>query len=747
VFPINSPYVLVRLQNVSKDDIPTASAFLAKILKRYDTKRESIEKIYKMYIPSFTTTIQVKEVKEKGKYGKAQDIFIPKYPRFVGVDAIPTVLKDEDEVKQYEEKGYQIMKFPREEPGRDQYFYIACTQNEKNVYPGVKVNSLPNKDQYPVLPKCFSTDQRKKPVYTNYFQKGTVDVQEKIKTEQQRVISTNKFLPLGGLAYLPESIQTFLKMVSVYEGYTDFKRKGVYTYDTTDPVSKYSFLACVLDIQRDLGLGNKEYLLRVRENVLKEFERLKALTQEYGVPPLKQDEYMNPRVYRTFLENVYDANIIIFTRDTSSNTLFLVDEHEYVLFHQPPIERSRTLLVFEHMGAERDYAVYPMCELILVQEGNTLVRTIDPDVTKTILHSYQFVTTFYHRSSLVKPLSGNAMLKPLVTSYYKDGANHIRAFMIQDKYTIFCDPIAFFGIVPSSRPFRVISVSYEDAVALIDSLSGTISGYAYNLSDPSESNAYFTLPGYNKTSFAIVTTVPKTSALPQKRLYQMEAPVYEQYTYNKKYARRLLNLFLKRYVTAVPEEQWSVESISSYANEQIIVGSDYPRIFFDDPELPDIEDIPILSVDNAGIKNGVIQVAQSIFANRRQIFDTIRTYPFLYEYYTDMTDFEESDVSYIVSSYKMYVDSLALTNSFDLSPFRVGATEPYNALLPIGKNNRLTQVRVIPLDKIEYSEYMYVYNGPEKVYQRQVDGYDDGLHTLLYKKDGKTHACRIVFFE
>jgi hypothetical protein len=200
-------------------------------------------------------------------------------------------------------------------------------------------------------------------------------------------------------------------------------------------------------------------------------------------------------------------------------------------------------------------------------------------------------------------------------------------------------------------------------------------------------------------------------------------------------------------VTAVPEERWSIESIASYANEQIVVGSDYPRIFFDDPELPEIDDIPILSVDNAAIKTGVIQMTQSMFANRRQIFDTIRTYPFLYEYYLDMTDFEESDISYIVSSYKMYLDALALTNSFDLSPFKIGATETYNALLPIGKNNRLTQVRVIPLDKVEYSEYMYVYNGPDEVYRRQINEYDDGLHTLLYRKNGKTHACRLVFFE
>lgn len=745
IFPVNSPYVLVRFQNILKNDIPIASEFIAKILKRYDTKKASIETIYKTYIPSFTTAIEVKEVKEKGKYGKAQDIFIPKYPRFAGVDAVPVVLKNEEEVKQYEEKGYQIMKFPREEPSRDQYFYIACTENEKNRFPGVKINNLPNKDQYPVLPKCFSTDQRNKPVYVNYFEKGTVDVQEKVKTEQQRIISTNKFLPLGGLAYLPDTIQSFLKMVSVHEGYTDFKRKGVYQYDTTDPVSKYSFLACILDTQRELGIGNKEYIARVRETIETEYARLQALTPSYDVSPLKEGAYMDPRIYRRFLEDVYDAHIVVFTRDASSNDLFLVDDHDYVLFKRPYVERSRTILVLEHMGAERDYAVYPMCELILVQEGDTLVRTIDPDVVKTILHSYQFITTFYHRSLALKPLT-NTTLKPLVTAYYKDYANNVRGFVVQNKYTIFCDPIVFFGPVPATRGFDITRVSYSDALALIHSLEGTLTGYARNQSVPEESNLYFTLPGYNSVAFAIVTSIPETvPSVPSYPVYQAEFPLFEKYAYNKRYARRLLHLFLKRYVSAVPEDRWSRESIEAYANEQIFAGTDYPRMFFYDPELPSVDDIPILSVDNEAIKQGMIKMASSIFVNKRQLFSTIRSYPFVYEYYLDLTDFEESNAWFIVTSYKMYVDTLSLSNSFTVSSLRVGSSEPYNALLPLGNRNRLVQVRVIPLDRVEYSEFVYIYNGLDNVEKRVLDNYSDGLHTLLYKKGGKTYACRIIF--
>jgi hypothetical protein len=745
-FPIDSNYILVKLENpkdVTKKDITNISMFINRIVSRYNKLYSNIEKIYKSYIPEFSVEKAFKkkpkkknEEEEDGEGGDeeqrlkyiAPEIFASGYVRNVGAVAVPKIIND-DEIKAYEKQGFQVMKFPRKGDGVKQYNIVCATKRNidtGNTFPGIKVNKKDSSK--PVLPKCFKRSQLTNKHYIDYFKGKTVKKKEVVGTEQQRVITTNKFLDHGVVGELPSKISEFFHLVGS-SSTNHYVRKGIMTYDTNNPLSKYSFLSCILDKPRQKGQGEKDYYDQLKQRVSQELTMLQTLD-----PSIQEDIYFDPRNYRQLLETVYNINILCFTRnDLHPNGTFLIDNYQYVLF-DPIYKKRDTVFVFEHMGSESDNATYPMCERIFIStEDGTLQRAFSSSFVEHVDTSYKLVLTFYQYASKIPSVSPYPFA---FTSVQRDQQHNIRGFQIENRYTILCDPIQIFDELVPNTPFKWISVSLKEGMEWIQTIGGTPTKYAIHPSEKRYSNIYFK---WNHKEFVLLCDIrDPPSGLKETKLYQIETSFYETYLMNKRHSRRLLNFYIKKYTLTYPEEQWSKETLDAFFKKVIVVGKSTMPILSSD-----FVDVPRIEVENSKIANGLHYTSLYLLTNMSNHFRLIYEDPFIYKYYKDITDFTERSNSYIVTTYESYMETTSVINSFVTeTSIQPEQNTPYYMLLTI--DDKMYQVRVTPR-QTRYTQYVILYNGDDETEIRAVKGKNDGQFTLAYKHDGKIYLNKLDF--
>jgi len=150
----------------------------------------------------------------------APDIFLPKYTRHCY--AVPSIVVDSDEVariKALDDKSCQMMLFPKAgQKGVPRIYTCHYNTNSpvekkrKFIYPGLMVNPLENKADYPFTPCCFTNDQRNKPGkrasrFQEYYTVGA-EVRGPTATTKKP-----KLLRHAGVKRLPRNVDTLLQAV------------------------------------------------------------------------------------------------------------------------------------------------------------------------------------------------------------------------------------------------------------------------------------------------------------------------------------------------------------------------------------------------------------------------------------------------------------------------------------------------------------------------------------------------------
>jgi len=417
IFPHGTPYVKIR---VKANNIPSAEYFqnvFSKLIEIYFQNEEEVTLEYKKFIPEFGIVKEyVTEYTKRNINLLAPKVFTNKYSRYCSpVQRIPSIVTPE-EAKDYEEKGYQVMVFPRDKgydvpypsDGVEQFHYVCLSP--EYPYPGLRKNKLENKEDYPFVPCCFNDDQRQTEKYKIYFEGKKYSEKDK---KQQVLIITDKMLGRFQYGTLPKKLNDLFNVIlKSSDGKTDdtFIRMGV----TSGPSS---FLGCVMFACMENAEKNKAYgripLSNDKKEVLEERKYLsdfsvssKQNMYDYSVESIKEminseETYFNPRFFLQLLCTVYQCNIILFTKEGFVSPRSIQGYYSYKT-------KGPTILVYENIGSESERADIPQCELIIrwnKQDRGIVSAFKNQDTIEKIKKLYDIFNTGYRLQKKIEPIS------------------------------------------------------------------------------------------------------------------------------------------------------------------------------------------------------------------------------------------------------------------------------------------------------------------------------------------------------
>jgi len=519
-----TPYIRINIS--SADSLKAAEdsiRIFSRLLSRYKDEEVNIKKLYLSYIPEFADYEEETEERKVGsrlpesKIGKLKqampDLFISDYARKCLLPKQPNIIPD-SEVEEWKKKSFlhkgekvkrQVMPFPPDNPK----FNFVCPEDEY-PFPGVKINKLGNKEEYPGLPCCFKKEQinsktskyallygeEQKTKKKTASLKKTERVIEKesptrIKEAETHIIKSDKIINPGRYGTVPTSISDLLKNdVSIKE----IRRKGV-------PRSTNSLLHAISIAIND----NKYFKLDTDEKREKYVSGLREAIADKTYPELcKQEMYdfsnenisstlkdnslfLDPNLYYRAVEESYNINIFVFSpsedeekrlknkEDSSGSIQF----PRFKLFYSRAPRKDRaTILIYRTLGSESDNLSYAQCELLVNYQGENeqavfsenvynIVFNASLEVNKTI--TWELVTEnnvdldIIARNNLYSRVNYFNLTKQLARKQYIDEYGKCRGLYLNDMLIVI--PPSNPENIPESK--EIVRTTYEKAVKFL----------------------------------------------------------------------------------------------------------------------------------------------------------------------------------------------------------------------------------------------------------------------------------------
>lgn len=586
LFPIGKEYIRVKVTKAK--DINSVNKFiemLGKLLTLYSEKYNEIVEIYRQYIPNFGDVEQgeVEDVDMTQLKNIAPEVFGKNYSSTCTQERQPTII-DSDMVKQYESKGMQVMKYPRdvsntgeryESDGVDQNYYVC--ENPDYQFPGLQNNKkMENFKTHPVVPCCYSTNQMTKPRYRSYFGEKVSETRNK---KQQDFIKTDKILGDDKFGVLPSNLLRLFNSLDPDPKY-DYVRLGVHR-------NLSSFLNAVM-----VGMHESTNIL----TVIKESSRVKRLNKERKIissenlaPVCRQsaydmdistvrkmisnpEEYLDPKIYTQLLEKYLNCNIFVFTRDQMIIPRHIQGYYKYK-------NKNPCVFIYEHWGSKSNNAQYPQCELIVrwnttSTKDSQYMFSYDQEISKSINKLFRLMKKSNSLNKPIKELVFNLGSATLVSQKI-DSYGKCRQINIEYKekpMTLLTFPIAPLAI-PENNEQSIHKVSISVALKFISSVKGKLLSQNEHKGIVTEllatiGNVNISIPVKDSE---ILEAIPITNQIGYPATTHS---VFQLYNYNKKMARYMIEytywlfsrFLLKKNISVITDKL-----LSDFADSQIVV--------------------------------------------------------------------------------------------------------------------------------------------------------------------------------
>jgi hypothetical protein len=476
VFPINTIYVRVKISK--SDNIKSVLKFqsiLSKLMVVYDNEMGNIVNFYKMYYKKFGTDIKRTVVVEnKSLKTIASDIFFPNYS--TGCSKYPTII-DDDTAKEEIKAGKEVMVFPKTNEESLRRNYVCNYKVDK--YPGLKVNTLDNKDKFPYVPCCYKTRHSDKAgsAYRYYY----YDEPLPKDTDQQAPLKTFKVLNHNDWGDLPSNL---LKLFYIADPISNisYRRKGVFR-------GKSSFLQCVIeavnvDIPEGFGINNiGDMVNRERMMLLNDFfpycckqEMYDFTGEEIRKKILDLDVYLDPKKFIHLLELIYKVNIFIFVRGNNGELIL----PRYSQTYYKTLYKNPSVFILEHIGGTSERLSYPQCELIVkasyVEDiGSQYMFEYDNAVSKNVFRAFEGLRKSYCLDKEIPltifPLDRMVLRSQCIDTY---GKMRMIKTLYKDKLiTILTPPIQPVNL---DIDCTIVNVELSVALQFVQELDGQITG-------------------------------------------------------------------------------------------------------------------------------------------------------------------------------------------------------------------------------------------------------------------------------
>lgn len=578
LFPLGSSYLKVKvIRGKTIESINNINTTLSKLMTLYNTYKDDIVKFYREFIPTFDITeetVPSEKPAKKSLKNLVPELFLPNYTRICLHK--PEII-DYNDFEPYKEEEFmfidpdtetQVMLFPKSEDEGPQNYYICRDDEYKN--PGIRINTLANKKEYPYVPCCYKTDQtvKKASDYSEYYH----GVKTVAAVMQQRIITTNKFVGFSKFGYLPKNLSQLFESIDTNHEYL---RKGV-----SNGIN--SFLECILEANDDiLDVPEDErqnYLTDIRKNLKNSVgyasQNNPGISSEEIIKNLESETYFNPRKYKQLLERIFKVKIFIFTRDESNeNASPLIPEFEGFILEKLS-KNDDVVIVYEHLGNESDRATYPQCELIIrwkrkdpedVDYGYKHDDKISQDIT-TIFNDYfsfnRLKSLYPHKGILLPEFK---ILDHTVDSYGK--TRIIRSNIDNTEIIVYTNVQLPIKRAPISvKPFPV-----DNDLAMKFFVKNGITPYSF-FNTPHNRE----LIGRDK--YGIMYSVPvsgtKNFSLPRSEFSFSSinsGSEYEMFTRNKRIAKYILDIFIYMYSRYLSENdtELSEETLQEFAEKYV----------------------------------------------------------------------------------------------------------------------------------------------------------------------------------
>jgi hypothetical protein len=567
----------IRLRVTKAKNIDVVNKFLkifAKILNIYYETRKEIIDFFQKYVADFGTDEKKDEIQKIFSIRDiAPDLFVSGYSR--RCPNPPKIIED-TEVEEYEEKGFQTMKFPATEQEGTQYNYVC--ESEQYAYIGLRVNNLKNRHLYRYVPCCYEKDQksRKNSSYNMYF-----SGRDEEKGMQQNILVTNKLAPIDEFAVLPKNIDDlFYSMDNNFE----YFRKGV--HDT-----KISFFECVLEgALKDFSQLSKDERLSKLHQEYKKLLTLKNMcvasqenpdkTPEAMLEILRSREYMDPRQWIRLCEVIYDCRIFILSKDPNSKNGVLNTPNFYGNYLEYQYTPKTTIFIYEHMGNESDDTTYPHNELIIKWDKE---KAGDSGMHysfngKIPLEFYKlrkkFMKQFYYNqlSKNIVQITDFSPISFAPISQIIDSNGKTRGLLTKEKILLLCDPIPPLNIPllkNDAKPNTTVSVALD-----------FINKYNFQIISQHTQNDIIKeiIVRKDNNRFIIQITGEKDEKIQDvKNITQTNYPLlgsdrFTKYNYYQRIANILVEYFTFMFsIFTMSDDEMSLRSIKKFIKTKIVI--------------------------------------------------------------------------------------------------------------------------------------------------------------------------------
>ena len=439
----------------SENEIKKFLFIFCRLLNKYKTEKEDIEKYLKKTISEVvkTKTEMVKTNIKKNAEKKINNLK-ERAPQLYGVKARicqnpkqPLIISA-DEVEDWRNyKSRQVMPFPplpsddngkfedikdiKPDDERVDYWFV-CPDDE---FPYPSLIPQDNKE-FPYLPCCGKKDtltelHRSKDQFNNYYiyyESKEQKIEKPVKSGGYQIMSS-KILKAFSNNLTGTIGKNLNLLLSSHDKDSDeiFKRYAI--IDGTN-----SFIHCILTAVKDKNYtkltkdsDRNDYAKSVRQYIANNInpnlfkQELYDYSNQEILSQIKNDEIdFSPEKFYRGLEEVFNINIFVFNPGTVKNKNIDSDDEETLSIEIPrnklmhirySNEKSNTVIIYRHWGADKDKTQFPHCELIISEK-------IEETEKNKVTSKYNF--TF-----------GSSMTKLLYSTLSKSLPNYL--WTIEDK--------------------------------------------------------------------------------------------------------------------------------------------------------------------------------------------------------------------------------------------------------------------------------------------------------------------------
>jgi hypothetical protein len=654
-FPYGS--LVLRIKITSAKNIEAVDHFIknfSKLISLYDKEKKKVIDFYKDILEDFGDELE-EEIEDIDLDLKdyAPDLFLSDYSRKCPKQ--PKIIPDSEE-KSYIKDGYQVMTFPKTKEEGVQYKYVCSHKREK--FPGLSPNNNPeNRIQYPYLPCCFVVDQSKKknsPFRAYYFDE---DIQ---KGAQQRLIQTSKFAPVNGYATLPNNLKILLEN---FDDTKEYLREGMY-------VGNNSVIESILTALKDPNLPNKDETNKLKEYLkakrtqLSNFKNLFICRQEcydFTLSDIKKylqnnERYLDPKLFIRLLEEFFKVNLYIFKKEyEDEDARLILPRHTKGHFYFSKNPERPTILLYEHLGNERDRAIVPQVETIIqwdkIKNETESSFDYDSNLIKGVANLYDIINKeIYILDEVNKKLK---LVFKSIRSQYIDQYGKTRAIKVklgEKIYNIFTSPIEplnaptesiieFNNLITKQDALEILSVLNFPKITQIKDQNGSVNQINF-----STGNIKYQL---NCENFSPIKDkkIKSLEVTQQSSIKTEEDSVLEQFDTSRKIANMLKENFIYQYSKYLNENGLTndVTNMNNFVKQKIKIDNvDYSDIdisvSFENKKLYSNGKLIIQSEDTL---KRLIFICNKFITRYNKLFNNYHIFMYMQNFYQNISDFQQ----------------------------------------------------------------------------------------------------------